>query len=247
MLNSFTFNGVNSRDFGVYISGNGRITVPEKNYEFVPIPGRNGDLIVNRNASVANDLITYPAFICPTDDDGVIRRYPDMVAKMRAWLLSVRGYAELYDTYDETHYRLAAFAGGEMMFESLPDLKAGTFEIPFNCKPQRFHLDNEGAFALDVGEDTVVYADGYVFAEPLIAVTGTGSFTVGDQTITVLANSLTAPVYIDNRIMSCYDANGVNANRFVKFSDYEFPVIQDGTIVDAGAVALAIKPRWYEL
>ena len=246
MLNSFTFNGVNSREFGVYISGNGRITVPEKTYEFVEIPGRNGNLILDRNARVANDEIVYPAFICPTDDDGVIRRYPDMVAKLRAWLLSVKGYAELYDTYDETHYRLAAFTGG-MEFDSLPDLTAGTFEIPFSCKPQRYHLDDEGAFALAVGEDTVVYADGYVFSEPLIAVTGTGSFTVGDQTITVLANSLTAPIFIDNRIMSCYDANGVNANRFVTFSDYEFPAIQDGTVVDAGAVALMVKPRWYEL
>ena len=75
MLNSFTFAGVSSREFGVYISGSGRITVPEKAYDFQQIPGRSGDLIVHRAARVNNDLITYPAFIAPTNDRGVLRPY----------------------------------------------------------------------------------------------------------------------------------------------------------------------------
>lgn len=246
MLNSFTFAGVSSREFGVYISGSGRITVPEKAYDFQQIPGRSGDLIVHRAARVNNDLITYPAFIAPTNDRGVLRPYPEMVSKLRAWLLSVRGYAVLTDSYDCEHYRLAAFAG-PIAFESLPDLRAGTFEIPFNCKPQRYHWDEEDAFALAVGETKNVEAPCYAFSEPLIGVTGTGAFTVGDQTITIADNTLTGPIYIDNRLMSCYDAAGVNANRFVSFSDYEFPVIEDGTTVDAGTVALEVKPRWFEL
>ena len=246
MLNSFTFNGVNSRDFGVYISGSGRLTVPEKAYDFAEIPGRNGDLIVNRAARVMNDEITYPAFICPTDVSGVIKSYPEMVSRLRAWLLSVKGYAKLTDTYDSDHYRMAAFAG-TIEFDSLDNLQAGKFEIPFNCKPQRYHDDNEGAFSLAVGGTKTIAVTGYLFSEPLIAVTGTGAFTVGGKTITVAVNDLTAPIYIDGRLQDCYDANGVNANRFVSFSDYEFPTIQNGTVVDAGAVALAIKPRWYEL
>ena len=246
MLNSFTFAGTNSRDFGVYISGNGRITAPEKSYDFQSIPGRNGDLIVSRAARVVNDVITYHAFIAPTNDSGVIRPYPEMAAKLRAWLLSVKGYAVLSDTYDPAHYRIAAFVG-PIAFDSLQDLSAGRFEIPFNCMPQRYHWDEEGAFSLATGETKNVEAPCYSFSEPLIAVTGTGSFTVGNQTITIADNTLTGPIYIDNRLLSCYDAAGVNANRFVSFSDYEFPVIEDGTTVDAGTVALEVKPRWYEL
>lgn len=246
MRNFFTFNGVSSKDFGVYISGSGRITIPTKAYTFQEIPGRSGDLIVDRKARVSNDLITYPAFIAPTNDSGVIRSFAEMAGRLRAWLLSVKGYAVLTDSYDPAHYRLAVFAG-PIEFESLPNLSAGTFEIPFNCKPQRYHWDEEGAFALAIGETKNVESPAYAFAEPLIAVTGTGSFAVGDQTITIADNTLTGPIYIDNRLMSCYDAAGVNANRFVSFSDYEFPVIEDGTTVDAGDVALEVKPRWYEL
>lgn len=246
MRNFFTFNGVSSKDFGVYISGSGRITIPTKAYTFQEIPGRSGDLIVDRKARVSNDLITYPAFIAPTNDSGVIRSFAEMAGRLRAWLLSVKGYAVLTDSYDPAHYRLAAFAG-PIEFEVLPSMLAGSFEIPFNCKPQRYRCDETGAFTLEAGESKTVRADGYVFSEPLIAVTGTGSFAVGDQTITIADNTLTGPIYIDNRLMSCYDAAGVNANRFVSFSDYEFPVIEDGTTVDAGDVALEVKPRWFEL
>ena len=246
MLNSFTFAGVSSREFGVYISGSGRITVPEKAYDFQQIPGRSGDLIVHRAARVNNELITYPAFIAPTNDRGVLRPYPEMVSKLRAWLLSVRGYAVLTDSYDCEHYRMAAFAG-PITFESLPDLSAGSFEIPFNCKPQRYLQDDVGAFSLSAFESLTVDAGCRRFSEPLIIVTGTGSFTVGGKTITIADNSLTGPIYIDARIMDCYDSNGVNANRFVSFSDYEFPVIEDGTVINAGAVDLEVKPRWYEL
>ena len=246
MLNSFTFAGVNSREFGVYISGNGRITVPEKAYDFQAIPGRSGDLIVNRSARVNNDAITYPAFISPFDDDGIRRSYSEMVGKLRAWLMSVKGYAELSDTYDPFHYRMAAFAG-PITFDSLPNLRAGTFEIPFSCKPQRYHNDAEDAFSLEAFESITVNKCGHVFSEPLISVTGTGTFTVGGKTITISENALTEPIFIDSRSMNCYDADGVNANRFVSFSDYAFPVIEDGTVVNAGAVALEVKPRWYEL
>lgn len=246
MRNFFTYNGVSSKDFGVYISGSGRVTVPAKAYTFTEIPGRSGDLIPDRTPRVGNDLITYPAFIAPTNDSGVIRSFTEMAGRLRAWLLSVKGYAVLTDSYDPQHYRLAAFAG-PIEFEILPSLLAGSFEIPFNCKPQRYFSDETGAFTLEAGESETVRADGYVFSEPLIAVTGSGSFTVGSRTVTVAQNSLTDPIYIDYRLLDCYDSAGVNANRFVSFSDYEFPVIENGTVVNAGDVDLEVKPRWYEL
>ena len=246
MRNFFTFNGVSSKDFGVYISGSGRITIPTKAYTFQEIPGRSGDLIVDRKARVANDLITYPAFIGPSNERGVVRSYPEMAGRLRAWLLSVQGYARLTDSYDPKRYRLAAFAG-PTEFQSLPSLLAGNFELQFTAKPQRYHDDEEDALALTAGETETVRKCGYVFSEPLFAVSGTGTFTVGAVTVTVAQNSLTGPIYIDCRLMDCYDSAGVNANRFVSFSDYEFPVVADGTVIDAGDVDLEVKPRWFEL
>lgn len=83
MRNYFTFNGVDSRDYGIYISGTGRLTIPEKSYNFQNIAGRNGDLIVDAAATLQNDVITYPAFIKPFDNSGVPVSYSKMFGKMR--------------------------------------------------------------------------------------------------------------------------------------------------------------------
>ena len=47
MRNWFVLNGVDSRDFGVYISGQGTFSAPRREYDMISIPGRNGDLVGN--------------------------------------------------------------------------------------------------------------------------------------------------------------------------------------------------------
>ena len=44
MRNYFTLDGVDSRDFGVYISGQGTFNASGRGYNIIPVPGRNGEL-----------------------------------------------------------------------------------------------------------------------------------------------------------------------------------------------------------
>ena len=245
MRNYFTFNGVDSRNYGLYISGSGRLHVPEPVWNFAEVPGRSGDLLLGRDR-VANELLSYPAFIARATINNTPLSYAEIFGRMRSWLLSVRGYAQLTDSYDPTHYRLACFTG-PVDPESAVMLDAGSFELMFNCKPQRYLVSDTDTITLAAGASTTVSKPGFFYAEPLIEVTGAGSFTIGDQAVTVAASSLADPITIDCRLLNCYDDDGVNANRFVSFSDYEFPKIADGTAIDAGDVALKITPRWFEL
>lgn len=246
MRNYFTFNGVDSRDYGIYISGTGRLTIPEKAYNFQNISGRNGDLIVNSNATMQNDVITYPAFIKPFDDSGVPVSYSEMFGKMRSWLLNVNGYAELRDSYDCKHYRLAAFAG-PLVPETTPFLDAGSFDLEFNCKPQRYFDDDADVYTIDVGESMTVKACPLYHAEPLFSVNGPGTFSVGDNTITVLAGNYAYPMFIDCRLLECYGFIGESTNRYVTFSTYNFPKIGNGVVITSNDVKITVKPRWYEL
>ena len=41
---TFTFDGVNSERFGLWISGAGTYDTPERDVALVSVPGRNGDL-----------------------------------------------------------------------------------------------------------------------------------------------------------------------------------------------------------
>ena len=49
MINWFIFDGKNSRDYGIYISGSGTFNAPEMDITTVEIPGRNGDLTISNN------------------------------------------------------------------------------------------------------------------------------------------------------------------------------------------------------
>ena len=51
MRNYFILDGVDSREFGVYLSGQGTFGAPSKAYTYHDVPGRNGALIGTENAS----------------------------------------------------------------------------------------------------------------------------------------------------------------------------------------------------
>ena len=58
----FIFDGVSSKDFGVYISGSGTFDGAERDVSTVEIPGRNGELTLD-NGRYKNRSMKYPAFI----------------------------------------------------------------------------------------------------------------------------------------------------------------------------------------
>lgn len=87
----------------------------------------------------------------------------------------------------------------------------------------------------------------FYHAEPLIRVNRPGTFSVGNNTVTVAEGSYDFPVFIDCRLLECYDLNGNNVNRYVTFSTYNFPEIANGVEIASDNVELTITPRWYEL
>ena len=133
MRNYFILNGVDSRDFGVYISGQGTFDAPQKSYSFYNVPGRDGALLSSDNR-LENATLTYEAFI-----------YKDFnvnVANFRTFLLSLNGYTKLTDSYHPDEFRYAVYTGPfEPKVQSKND--AGSFKITFSCKPQRYLLSGE--------------------------------------------------------------------------------------------------------
>lgn len=128
MNNSFIFDGMNSSDFGIWISGTGTYTAPERDVEYVSVPGRNGDLIID-NGRWRNVPLTYPAYI----ESG----FPDKASTFRSMMCQKTGYRVLEDTYHPDEYRMAQFTGG---FEPQTGQfnRNASFDINFMCKPQRF-------------------------------------------------------------------------------------------------------------
>jgi len=145
-VKSFTFGGINSRDFDIFISGEATYNSPERDVEMIDIPGRNG-AIVQDNGKFHNISVTYPAFIRA----GFESRFEDF----KAAISQFTSYQRLVDEYHPDFYREGIFTG-PMEPRTGPYNKSGKFNVEFNCKPQRFSV--EGAKKLTYYP--VNYADG---------------------------------------------------------------------------------------
>ena len=143
MRNYFILNGVDSRDYGVYISGQGTFSAPQKAYTFYNIPGRNGALLGNDHR-LENIEVTYQAFIYSDFDNNI--------AEFRTFLLSLDGYHTLTDSYHLDEYRMAVYTGP---FEPEITQKndAGSFEITFSCKPQRYLFSGDARYSWVSGDN----------------------------------------------------------------------------------------------
>lgn len=131
------FDGIDAQASGVLISGEGTFDSPERVYEMVEVPGRNGAVAIDQGR-FGNIEITYPAAIW-ADTQAAFR---SKLAAFRSAMASRIGYKRLEDTYHPDEFRLGIFKGA---VEVEPDgyNTAGAFELVFDCKPQRFLKSGE--------------------------------------------------------------------------------------------------------
>lgn len=231
MEHYFIFNGKSSADFGVWISGSGTFDAPARDITTETVPGRNG-LVTFDNGRFENTELTYPAFIS--------RRFQPRVDGFRAWLLSQRGYLRLEDTYHPDEYRLAMYRGGFSVNVATRNL-AGTFDITFNCKPQRFLKSGEPF--IDCASGAVLNNPTWYDALPLIVCSGNGTITINGTTMTISNN--TGQIYIDCDIQDAY-LGSVNKNNMIT-PDFFKLVPGDNEITYDGVTDVQIMPRWWTI
>ena len=176
MFKSFEFDGTDSRNYGVYITGAAVYDAPEREVEMISIPNRNGAFALDKGR-FENIEITYPAGIfADTEAD-----FAEAISDLRNFLCSKRGYCRLTDEYNPNEYRMAIYKSGLEVEPSL--LKAGEFEITFECMPQRFLLSGEGKITLTSGQ--TVTNPTLFDASPLIESYGYGELIVDNKSIEI--------------------------------------------------------------
>lgn len=234
-MHSFTFGGINSANLGVYISGSGVFTAPERSYEFIEVPGRDGELL-GPVMRLSNVMVTYPCFF-----------YGDLTDKateLKSKLLSVLGYATLTDSYDTDRFRKAVFTGGTQ-FKANKRLDTAEFELEFSCKPQRWL--NSGLTVTTLLTDGSITNPTVFPSQPLITVYGYGDLYIGSQRITI--NNVFDSISIDCEMGDCYSGLE-NGNSVVELQSNEFPTLAPGANAisfDNTITKVEITPRWYEL
>ena len=173
----FIFDGENSRDYGVYITDVEVFGAPKRKVQMISIPGRNGNYALDKG-SFENIPVKYKCVLgAGTEED-----FNNGISDFRNWLASKVGYRILSDEINLGEYRKGVFLEGM----EVPTLnkKTGTFEIVFDCMPQRW-LDDASALPVEMASGDDIFNPTLHKASPLLSVWGYGDINLNDETISV--------------------------------------------------------------
>lgn len=186
MQNSIIFGGVDSADYGIYIGGEGTFNAPKRDVEMISIPGRNGTLALDKGR-FENIEVTYSAFNYESD----LATFAQNLSGFRNAICSQKGYQRLTDTFHTDEYRMAAYIDG-LDIKPINYNTASTFEIKFDCKPQRFLTSGETAVTVTSG-GTITNPTQFD-SHPLLKLSGYGNIHIESSTIGVASS---VPLQVD--------------------------------------------------
>lgn len=232
------FNNQSSVDYGIVVETAPNYETPERDYEMVHVPGRNGDLSFD-SGSYKNVPRTYDIAIGSYKE-----MFPTMANRISEWLHSANGYARLEDSYEHEYFRIALYKD-EMDIQNI--LKhAGRVKIVFDCKPQRF---------LKQGEDNHIFNQIGVLrnptnfkAKPLITIRGIGSgqFSLGGYICMI--SEIGTYTTLDCDIQDAYKGTE-NRNQYITLPD-GFPKLGIGEneiSFSGGITSMEVVPRWWTI
>ena len=163
-MNTFTFNGHTSNEFGIRIERMPVLNRPARKFRAASVPGRNGNIYEFEDAW--EEIIQpYEIFAGGMNNGDAVPSFTNIME----WLHSANGYAVLSDTYDSTHYRMAAFVDSA-------DIESqwhtwGRAVINFRCRPEHYLTGQTQA----VASGAVINNTTKHIAKPVITLTGGGA------------------------------------------------------------------------
>lgn len=181
MFKGLTFGGINSKDYGVYIEGESAFNAPQRDVELIEIPGRNG-AYVHDMGRYSNIEVSYPSGLFGHSES----EFAEKISNFRNAICSKKGYQKLTDDYNPDEYRMGVYSSGLDVKPAI--LRAGEFDLKFNCKPQRFLTSGDVPVSLDSG-DTLTNPTLFE-SKPLIECKGYGDINLGDKTISITLQPL---------------------------------------------------------
>lgn len=229
----FTFDGVDSRNYGIYMRDPLPIFAAEEDTEYYDVPGREGSLTVKKGGH--NDLETEMA--CYIKD----------ISEISKALAFMQGSGRLVQSVEPDRRLNVTFTGVPRADRLVKGLDAWEMEVPVRIKPFRyFYPEPEGMTITSSG--TMIENPGTYKSAPRIRIEGNGDIvlTVGMNTMafTGIENGL----IIDSEEMNCYELDGVTRIYNDEQIDIEeFPKINPGTsfVTWTGSVSrIVITPRW---
>jgi len=177
LYKGFTFGGISSKAYGVYITQEAAYNAPDRDVEVVEIAGRNGAYILDKGR-FKNITVSYKCGIALDSE----HTFESAIRTFRNALSSKAGkYVRLEDDYNVNEFRQAAFLGGIEV--EMSDRRAGEFTVSFDAMPQRFL--KSGETAVSVASGGTITNPTLFESHPLLQVWGYGDIGINGETISI--------------------------------------------------------------
>jgi len=226
---SFNFLGKDSHaDFGLVIEKRPIIPKPQRNIQYVEVPGRSGSLKI--------DDATYKDIVIPVQCGFKDDHLPAKADLVKSWLDS--GEGPLIFSNQPDKYYLAHVSDPVDISQELKVL--GKFLVNFRCKPFKYDVTNAAVTLTSPG---IITNPGTVASEPIILVTGNGNITLTINGADIQLTGVSGSITIDSVLKDAYKDTLLQNN----LMNGDFPVLipGDNTISWTGAVtSLQITTNW---
>lgn len=236
-MNYIVFDGIDSTDYEVYVYPTDSLfQAPAHQFTALTVPGRSGELLID-NKRFGNTTRKY-GIVSPEDGR-------QNLTNLKQALASRTGYFRLEDTFDVTHYFMAAYMED---YNPTFDWRSNTGKatITFNCKPQRYL--KSGETPVDMSSSGNIRNTRRFASKPLLRVYGNGVLGVGSTNITIAGNT-NEYVDIDCEMgRAFYGATALDSKVTLNTIDYpELVPGSNGISLGTGITRVVITPRWWEI
>ena len=246
-IRTITYRGVDLyTQYGLIVQKQNALSAPERDVESVEVPGRNGNLILDKGR-FKNRPLSYTMVIAPWLASTAAPLI-DTARGLRNWLLSEYGYGQLLDSKTPGYFAQAAYYAAFDITEIAPE--AGTVPLQFDAKPYYYSLAGQAAVAATGSPYTLTNPE-YFAALPYIKLTGSGTGTLA---VTNAAGQkifqftgLSGYIELDSEQKTVFKGTQPAGTNMITI---DFPVLTPGSNVlefTGGITRLDITPRWCSL
>ena len=240
--------------YGIYVLDCNDDDAPEPDYEYVSVPGRNGDLTL-WNGKYKNKMITYECLCTNNARTNVPAFFND--------ILDQTGPARLEDTFHTDYFKKGVFVGNTPPGYT-DGGKCARFSITFNCHPQKWLFSGEQEIVLTTSTRTYDVPTKFPF-RPLLKIQGYGFARFnGNLVIVRTINPSDSGTEVGSTNYLMYDAEmnyayksntkeSLSANIILYTLNVYHPIYEmqlQGTYFQAyrdSTMTVSVIPRWWKL
>ena len=226
----FEWNGVRCTEYGIYVSEQPPITIPQERSTQTKIPGRPGRLTTLEDDDVYDDLtLTATCFI----------RDPALIPAIAGWLKGGGTVTFANRPGGFYHARIANQIPFEKILRGHPHC---SFAVNFRCSPPFWYMSNPDEVTITTSS-VVVVNPGSVYSEPIIHIYGSGDITLIVNDAFIELEGIENGIVLNSVIQEAYQGETLLNEKM----EGDFPVLKPGNnlISWSGDVSrLVIAPNW---